>query len=98
MVPSNMPGLVRHPMSIGILLFSIAHLLVNDDLASIVMFSSLAIFVVTHIFLANQRGASWSSKKYPMQFEAMPVAVGGILLIVSFLLHSRLIGVPPGIH
>lgn len=98
LVPSNMPRLVRHPMSIGVLLLCVAHLLVNDDLASIILFTSLLIFTVVHIFLANQRGVARSTKKYPFQFETMPVAIGGILLIVSFLLHSRLIGVPPGIH
>lgn len=98
LVPSNMPRIVKHPMSIGVLLFCIAHLLVNDDLASIVLFSSFAVFSVVHILLANQRGVKVSTRRYPFRFETMPVAVGGILLMVSFLLHQRLIGVPPGIH
>lgn len=97
-VPSNMPRLVRHPMSIGVLLLCAAHLLVNDDLASIVLFASFGIFSVIHMCLANQRGAKRSTRRYPMRFETMPIAIGGILLMVSFLLHSRLIGVPPGIH
>ena len=97
-VPSNMPRLVRHPMSIGIVLLCIAHLLVNDDLAAIVLFSTFAVFSIIHMLLANQRGAARSTRRYPYRLETMPIAVGGILLMVSFLLHARLIGVPPGIH
>ena len=98
LVPSNMPRLVHHPMSIGVLLLSLAHLLVNDDLVAIVLFASFAVFSLVHMFLANRRGEKFSTRRYPVQLEAMPVAIGGILLMVSFLLHSRLIGVPPGIH
>lgn len=97
-VPSNMPRLVRHPMSIGVLFFCTAHLLVNDDRASITLFSSFFVFTVLHIYLANQRGVPRSTRRYPFRFETMPVAIGGILLMMSFLLHSQLIGVPPGIH
>ncbi|MGR8948912.1 MAG: NnrU family protein [Gammaproteobacteria bacterium] len=97
-VPSNMPRLVRHPMSIGVVFLCVAHLLVNDDLAAIVLFSTVAIFSIVHMLLANRRGAERSTRRYPFRLETMPVAVGGILLMVSFLLHSRLIGVPPGIH
>ena len=46
LVPSNMPRLVRHPMSIGVVLLSLAHLLVNDDLAAIVLFSSFGAFSI----------------------------------------------------
>lgn len=98
LVPSNMPRLVRHPMSIGVVLLSLAHLLVNDDLTAIVLFSSFGVFSIVHMLLANQRGEKRPTRRYPIQLEAMPIAVGGILLMVSFLLHSRLIGVPPGIH
>ncbi|MEM7467396.1 MAG: NnrU family protein [Pseudomonadota bacterium] len=97
-VPSNMPRLVGQPIYIGIILFSVAHLLVNDDLGSIILFASFLVFSVLHIFLANQRGVKRSTRRYPFRLETMPVAVGGVLLIVSFLLHARLIGVPPGIH
>ncbi len=98
LVPSNMPRLVRHPMSFGVILFCVAHLLVNDDLAAIVLFVTFGVFSVVHILLANRRGVARSTRRYPYRLETMPIAVGGILLMVSFLLHSRLIGVPPGIH
>ena len=97
-VPSNMPRLVRHPMSIGVLLICVAHLLVNDDLAAITLFASFAMFSAVHMFLANRRDEKRVTRRYPYRFETMPVAIGGILLMVSFLLHTRLIGVPPGIH
>ena len=98
LVPSNMPRLVKHPMSIGVILLCLAHLLVNDDLAAMVLFGSFAIFSVIHVLLASWRNEPRVEKRFPWQLEAMPIAVGGILLIVSFLLHGRLIGVPPGIH
>lgn len=42
-LPCNMKRILRHPMMIGVVIFSIFHLIANGDLASIVLFASFGI-------------------------------------------------------
>ncbi len=44
---------IRHPMLVAVILWAIAHLLVNGDLASIVLFGTLGIWAVASIVLIN---------------------------------------------
>lgn len=50
--------ITRHPMAWGIVLFSIAHLLVNGDLASVVLFGSFLVFGLLTQPLSDQRKAA----------------------------------------
>lgn len=44
---------LRHPMLLGVILWAVAHLLVNGDLASIVLFGGLGVWAVVAILLIN---------------------------------------------
>ena len=48
---------MRHPMLTGVIVWSVAHLLVNGDVALIVLFGGLAIWAVVEIVLINAAGA-----------------------------------------
>ena len=45
---------VRHPQLIAVLLWAVGHLLVNGDLASIVLFGGLALWALISILLINR--------------------------------------------
>ena len=47
---------MRHPMLTGVIVWSVAHLLVNGDVALIVLFAGLAIWAVVEIVLINAAG------------------------------------------
>ena len=47
---------LRHPMLSGVILWSVAHLLVNGDLASIVLFGALGLWAVAEIIAINRAG------------------------------------------
>lgn len=59
---------IRHPMLSGMVLWSVAHLLVNGDLASIVLFGSLGLWAVAEMVLINRAGP-WKRPK--------PGSIGG---------------------
>lgn len=44
---------LRHPMLMSVIVWAVAHLLVNGDLASIVLFGGLALWAVASILLIN---------------------------------------------
>ena len=47
---------IRHPMLTGTLIWAIAHLLVNGDMASIVLFGGIGIWSVLSMLLINAQG------------------------------------------
>ncbi|SOB94279.1 NnrU family protein [Rhodobacter maris] len=55
-------GKLRHPMLTGMVLWSAAHLLVNGDLSSLVLFGSLGLWAVAEMVLINRAGP-WKRPK-----------------------------------
>ena len=51
---SRLRGKLRHPMLAGLILWSVAHLLVNGDLPSLVLFGWLGVWAVVTIRLINR--------------------------------------------
>jgi len=52
-------GLLRHPMLHSVQIWAVAHLLVNGDLASIILFGSMLLWATGSIFLIN-RAEAWN--------------------------------------
>ncbi|VAV94714.1 NnrU family protein in cluster with Mesaconyl-CoA hydratase [hydrothermal vent metagenome] len=50
---------IRHPMLWGTIIFAIAHLLVNGDLASVVLFGGLGLWAVAEMLLINRTAGKW---------------------------------------
>ena len=50
---------LRHPIMTAVLLWAAAHLLVNGDLASIVLFVSMGVWAATTILLINRAEPVW---------------------------------------
>lgn len=51
---------VRHPQFVATILWTIAHLLVNGDLASIMLFGSIGLWSVGSILLINAQEGRWT--------------------------------------
>ena len=49
----------RHPMLWGVFIWAVAHLLVNGDLASLVLFAGFALWALVQIRLINQHEGPW---------------------------------------
>ncbi|WP_299845702.1 NnrU family protein [uncultured Roseovarius sp.] len=50
---------VRHPMLTGMVIFAFAHLLVNGDLASIILFGGLGLWAIVQMLLINSGDGAW---------------------------------------
>lgn len=53
--------LFRHPMLTGVLVWAFAHLLVNGDEASILLFGGMALWALTSMVFINAREPAWSA-------------------------------------
>ncbi|WP_375589137.1 NnrU family protein [Hoeflea alexandrii] len=90
---------VKHPMLLAVKIWAVAHLLVNGDLASVLLFGGfLAWAVVDRISEKKRLRAGLTSNPVagPVKWDIISV-VGGLVLYVLFIavLHRLLIGVPP---
>ncbi|OED46306.1 NnrU family protein [Leisingera sp. S232] len=75
---------MRHPMLAGFKLWAGAHLLVNGDLASIILFGGLLAWAVAEVIVINRSEPEWQPgpkgaiAKDAMFFAASIVLMGGI--------------------
>lgn len=92
--PGNIKRVLRHPMLLGMLTWSVAHLLANGDNRSIVLFGGLGLWAVLSMLLINRRDGAWQRPAaVAASKDAMTVA--GTLLIfgLAIYLHRFVIGV-----
>lgn len=68
---------LRHPMLTGVLVWSVAHLLVNGDLASVVLFGSMGVWAVVEMVVINAKDGPW---KRP---EPGPIGADVRLIVIS---------------
>ncbi len=79
---------IRHPMLSGMVLFAIAHLLVNGDLASIILFGGLGLWAMLEMIAINRADANWD--------RPAPGSLKGD--IKNLIITLVLFGVITGIH
>ncbi len=86
---------LRHPMLGGFKLWAFAHLLVNGDLASIVLFGGLLAWAVVEVIVINKSEPEWSPGE-PGTYgkDAMFFAGSIVLLVIVGYIHG-LVGPSP---
>ena len=92
-LPSNVKRVVRHPFLWGVFLWSIAHLLVNGDLASVILFGAFGVFALIDMWSFNRRGAKLTDQQFPRRQDALLVAVGTAAFLWLVYIHEPLFGV-----
>ena len=70
---------LRHPMLWGAVLWAVAHLLVNGDAPSFVLFGGIGLWALAQMVLINRAGPWAVPPAKPAKFEAM--ALVGALLV-----------------
>ncbi|MBU2960889.1 NnrU family protein [Citreicella sp. C3M06] len=82
---------MRHPMLTGFLLWTVAHLLVNGDVPSFVLFGGLGLWAITEIIVINRAEPGWTPPaKGSIAKDAMFAAISVVLLLVIGLIHTSL--------
>ncbi len=89
---------IRHPMLLGGVVFAIAHLLVNGDLASLILFGGIGLWALLQMILINRGDGEWvrpesrGVKGDAMNFAATVVLVAIIAGIHIWLGHNPFLG------
>ena len=77
---------LRHPMLWGVVTWAVAHLLVNGDVASIVLFGGMGLWALANMLLINAQDGAWDKP------EAGPAKGDIKLLIISAVVFSVIVG------
>jgi uncharacterized membrane protein len=97
-VPGRLRRALRHPMLVGVLIWSVLHLLANGDLASNLLFSAFALWTVFAILSAEYRGkrpAAADGKLGNFAFDLIGAVVGLLAFWLVLHFHADLFGVAP---
>ena len=96
---TNIKRIVRHPMSLGVLLWSLSHLLANGDLAALFLFGGFALFSLYDMRSANQpnrpaaAAATDSIKTGSIKMDLLAGVIGMTAYFLLVVFHGSLFGV-----
>jgi len=98
MPAANMAGhikrCVRHPMLIGVMLWSVAHLLANGDLASVLLFGGFGLFAVYDLISVTHRTTNRPSFEVQAKFDIIAIAAGVVAYALLMHFHVYLFRTP----
>jgi uncharacterized membrane protein len=80
-------ALLRHPMLTGVAVWAVAHLLVNGDAASLVLFGWLGLWAVASIIFINAREPAWDRP------APGPVSGDVRLLLITVAVYAVITGI-----
>lgn len=88
-------GLLRHPMLTSVVIWSVAHLLVNGDLASLILFGGLGLWAIFDMVAISRMEPAWARPAPgPISRDVIHVAASLAIFAVIVWLHGWL-GYPP---
>lgn len=92
--PSRIKRLVRHPQLTGVLLWAVAHVLLNGDNRSIVLFGGLGLWAIVSMVFINRRDGVWVKPEAgSMLREIGGLVVSLVAAVVVVFLHPWIAGV-----
>jgi uncharacterized membrane protein len=82
---------MRHPMLGAVKLWALAHLLVNGDVPSLVLFGGLLAWAVVEMILINRAEPDWTPPPpAPMSKEITAVVVAAVIFVIIVAIHYYL--------
>ncbi|MFW2543390.1 NnrU family protein [Primorskyibacter sp. 2E107] len=82
---------MRHPMLTGFLLWAVAHLLVNGDTPSFVLFGGLGLWAIVEMVVINRAEPNWTPPaKGSIKKDAIFLVASVVLLGVIGMVHTWL--------
>jgi uncharacterized membrane protein len=93
--PSRFARIARHPQLTGLLLWTIAHLMVNGDSRSLTLFGGLGLWSVVEMIMLNRREGPWQKPEAPpLMKDLIGMAVAVAVMMLFIFVHPWIAGVP----
>ncbi len=92
--PSRIKRLIRHPQLTGFTLWALAHLAMNGDSRSVVLFGGFAIWAILEIIFINKRDGEWVKPEAPAwSREVIGVVISLVVVVLFVAIHPWIAGV-----
>lgn len=87
---------LRHPQLTGVVLWSIAHLLANGELRSLVLFGTIGAWALLSMLTINRRDGAWVKPAKPQGWgqDVVLLAAGLVAYALIVYFHQYLAGIP----
>ena len=92
--PTRIKRYVRHPQLASVIVWATAHLLVNGDSRSIVLFGGMAVWATLEMIFINRRYGVWvkpPAPGWPEEFKGL--AISAVMLVFVVIGHPYIAGV-----
>lgn len=97
--PTRLKRYIRHPQLASVIVWGAAHLMMNGDIRSLLLFAGLGAWAIVNIVLINRRdGARATVEVGSVGREVRWVAISVVLFVVVAFLHPYIAGVPALTH
>ena len=93
-VPNNFRRVIHNPMLSGVLIWALAHLIANGDLASVLLFGLFGLYAIVDIISVNRRSPAETPARQPLLKDVLVLAIGFALFWAVRYFHAALFGVP----
>lgn len=94
-LPGHIKAAVRNPMLLALMTWALGHLLINGDLASMLLLASFLLYAVINLIAVTRGGRSPQVPAPRVSFDVLAIVLGA-LIYAGFVMgaHEFLIGVP----
>ncbi|MBN8632844.1 MAG: hypothetical protein J0L76_18580 [Rhodobacterales bacterium] len=86
---------IRHPQLTAVKTWAVAHLLVNGDLASVILFGGILAWAVVTVILINRAGPRGPLPEPAPMGREIGAVLGAVVVLVGIMLVHNWLGVPP---
>jgi uncharacterized membrane protein len=92
--PTRIKRVIRHPQLTGFILWALAHLAMNGDSRSVVLFGGLATWAILEIVFINRRDTEWVKPEAPgWGREVVGVVISLAVVVLFVFIHPWIAGV-----
>ena len=92
---SRLSLLIRHPQLTGVTVWGIAHLLINGDNRSLVLFGGMTVWAVVEMIAINRRDGAWIKGTAPSWgAELVTLVIALVVVGMVVYIHPWLSGMP----
>jgi uncharacterized membrane protein len=92
-VQTNIKRFIKHPMLIGILIWSFVHLIANGDLRSIILFASFGVYALIDIIFSKKVLMTNNTANYTLTKDIIVVIIGLLVYAIIVYFHQYIAGV-----
>ena len=92
-MPTYIKKYTKHPMSLGIAIWAVSHLLVNPDTVSIILFGSFLTFSCLSVIVVELRESISEEITPNIGYDIFSIILGVALTFLAYNFHEYLSGV-----